>query len=46
MRSGELKEPCWSDIDFNNKILHIRHFLNYYDKDCVLGLPKTKTSIS
>lgn len=45
MRSGELRGLCWSDIDFKNKTLHIKHSLNYYGNEHVLGLPKTKTSI-
>jgi Site-specific recombinase XerD len=45
MRSGELRGLCWSDIDFENRVIHVRHSLNYVNNDYDLDLPKTSTSV-
>lgn len=33
MRIGELCGLAWEDIDFKNKLLHVRHTLCYFSKD-------------
>lgn len=45
MRNGEVRGLCWSDIDFDNKLIHITGTLKYVkDRGHYKGSPKTKTS--
>jgi len=44
MRSGELRGLSLSEVDFDNKVLHIRHSLNYVNNGYDLDLPKTSSS--
>lgn len=46
MRVGEVCALQWDDIDFENKIIHIKHTLIMIDADtCKLTSPKTPTSV-
>lgn len=46
LRVGELMALRWSDVDFNNKIIHIRHNLHYKKGGgFVLGEPKTESGV-
>lgn len=45
MRSGELRALRWKDIDFSNKLIHVRKSLLYLNKDYKIGLTKTKSSV-
>ena len=46
MRNGELAGLLWSDVDFNNRVIHVRHTLIVRDNGCyVIDTPKTRTSI-
>jgi integrase len=42
LRRGEVLGLRWKDIDFENKIMHIRHNLQYINKEFILQEPKTK----
>ncbi len=44
MRSGELRGLQWKDIDFKNKVIHVRKTLVYLNNDYSLEQPKTKSS--
>lgn len=44
MRSGELRALEWSDIDFENKIIHVNGTLVYLNARYYKGTPKTFTS--
>jgi len=44
MRSGELRGLRWSDIDFDSRIIYIKHSLNYVGNKYDLDLPKTTSS--
>lgn len=47
MRIGELTGLQWEDIDFNNKVIHVRHSLTYFsnaEKKYVFELHPTKTN--
>ena len=44
MRSGELRGLQWSDIDFENRVIHVTHTLVYYDGTTFLDSPKTQSS--
>lgn len=44
MRSGELRGIQWPDVDFKDKIIHIKNTLVYVNKDYLLDTPKTPTS--
>ncbi|MCH5249420.1 MAG: site-specific integrase [Lachnospiraceae bacterium] len=46
MRNGELAGLLWSDIDFKNRVIHVRHTLIVKDSGgYVLDTPKTRTSV-
>ena len=46
LRIGEALGLQWEDIDFDNKIIHVRHTLiSPNAKECKLSTPKTRTSI-
>lgn len=45
MRSGEIRGLQWNDVDFNNKVIHIRSALVYVDGVFWLDSPKTESSI-
>ena len=46
MRNGELSGLLWSDIDFKNRVIHVRHTLIVKDSGrYVLDAPKTRTSV-
>ncbi|MDR1547758.1 MAG: site-specific integrase [Hungatella sp.] len=45
MRNGEVRGLCWSDMDFDNKLIHVTGTLKYVkDRGHYKGSPKTKTS--
>lgn len=45
MRVNEILGLTWNDIDFNKKLIHVRHTLKYKSKDnYYLSTPKSKTS--
>lgn len=45
MRNGELSGLLWSDVDFRNKVIHIRHTLLVKDNgDYIVDTPKTRSS--
>lgn len=44
MRSGELRGLQWTDIDFQEKIIHVTHTLVYYNGEYILDSPKTLSS--
>lgn len=45
MRSGEIRALRWSDVDFENKMIHVNHTLCYRKGgEYYLGEPKTETS--
>ncbi len=45
MRNGELRGLLWSDVDFKNRIIHIRHNLVSTSKEGFqVDTPKTRTS--
>lgn len=43
LRAGEVSALSWDDVDFENKIIHVRHTYSYdsESKEMILGLPKT-----
>lgn len=46
MRIGELSGLQWEDVDFKNKVVHVRHSMTYFsnaDKKYVFELHSTKT---
>ena len=46
MRNGELSGLLWSDVDFKNKIIHVRHTLIIKPGGgTALDTPKTRTSL-
>ncbi|WP_133967229.1 site-specific integrase [Eubacterium limosum] len=46
MRAGEVSALSWDDVDFEKKVVYIRHGLTSLDKKhWRIGPPKTKTSI-
>jgi len=44
MRSGELRGLQWKNMDFKNKVIHVRKTLVYLNNDYSLEQPKTKSS--
>lgn len=42
MRNGELRGLLWSDVDFENRVIHVRHTLL---DNRTLDAPKTRTSL-
>ena len=44
LRRGEVCGLCWSDIDFTNKIIHIRHTRTTSDKEIFQDSTKTQSS--
>lgn len=44
MRCGELRALQWSNIDFKNRIIHVKHTMGYENKHYVFGPPKTDSS--
>ncbi len=45
MRNGELGGLLWSDVDFKNRAIHIRHnLITTQEKGTTLDTPKTRTS--
>lgn len=47
MRIGELTGLQWEDVDFNNKVIHVRHSLTYFsnaEKKYVFEMHPTKTN--
>lgn len=46
MRIGELSGLQWEDIDFKNKVVHVRHSMTYFSKDgkYTFELHPTKTN--
>jgi len=44
MRKGEMMALFWSDIDFNNKTIHVRKNMVYVNKGYKITPPKTKKS--
>ena len=46
MRLGEMRGLMWKDIDFQNKVIHVRRTMRYFHgKGTVLDTPKTATSV-
>ncbi len=46
MRSGELTGLLWSDVDFEKRVVHVRHTLIYKDDGTyMIDSPKTRTSV-
>lgn len=46
MRNGELSGLLWSDVDFKNRVIHIRHTLIVKDSGrYIIDTPKTRTSV-
>lgn len=45
MRSGELRGLAWDDIDFEKGWIHVHRSLLYADKEYILGLTKTSSSV-
>lgn len=45
MRNGELSGLLWSDVDFKNRVIHIRHTLIVTKGGYKLDAPKTRTSL-
>lgn len=46
MRNGELSGLLWSDVDFKNRVIHVRHTLIVKDSGIyTIDTPKTRTSI-
>lgn len=43
LRVGELTALKWPDVDFENRILHIRRTMDYRDKEWKVSTTKTKT---
>lgn len=45
MRNGELAGLLWSDVDFKNRVIHVRHTLIVKDSgEYIIDTPKTKSS--
>lgn len=45
MRSGELSGLLWSDVDFNDRVIHVRHTLVVKNSgEYIIDTPKTKSS--
>ena len=47
MRIGELTGLQWDDVDFNNKVIHVRHSMTYFsnaEKKYVFEMHPTKTN--
>ena len=44
MRSGEIRALEWTDIDFNNKVIHVTGTLAELKGNVSKGAPKTRTS--
>ncbi|MCC5894060.1 MAG: site-specific integrase [Alkalibacterium sp.] len=44
MRKGEMMALFWSDIDFQNKTIHVRKNMVYVNKEYKITPPKTKKS--
>ncbi len=44
MRNGELRGLQWTDIDFQTKIIHVRHTLVYMNRKYFFDSPKTTSS--
>lgn len=44
MRKGEMMALFWSDIDFDNKTIHVRKNMMYVNREYKIGPPKTKKS--
>lgn len=46
LRVGELTALCWSDVDFNNKIIHVNKTMSYdhAEQKWEIGTPKTRSS--
>lgn len=45
MRNGELGGLLWSDVDFKNRVIHIKHnLITTQEKGTTLDTPKTRTS--
>jgi len=44
MRSGEIRALEWTDIDFNNKVIHVTGTLSELQGNIFKGTPKTRTS--
>jgi integrase len=45
LRQGECFGLQWSDLDFENKLLHVRHSLARVGKRIILGSPKSKKAV-
>lgn len=46
MRNGELSGLLWSDVDFKNRVIHVRHTLIVKDSgEYIIDTPKTRSSI-
>ena len=43
LRVGELTALKWSDVDFENRVLHIRKTMDYRNKEWKINTTKTKT---
>lgn len=44
LRRGEILGLKWENIDFQDHIMHVRHNLQYIDREFILADPKTKKS--
>ena len=47
MRIGELTGLQWDDVDFNNKVIHVRHSMTYFsnaENKYVFDMTHTKTN--
>jgi len=45
MRNGELGGLLWSDVDFKNRVIHIKHnLITTQEQGTTLDTPKTRTS--
>ena len=44
MRNGEIRALEWSDVDFENRIIHVTGTMIYTDQKYKKGSPKTKSS--